>query len=464
MKNATFSAASTPQPESNKQESEAFGYVLKLCNRLLRHSDSTTIGDEEKLAAINLMNFHSFRLNSSQQNQPGIGFRMIRAAVGRALRSPENAPDLRSAEGLIISSSSCDHINVQHYVRSMSGKPKLAYIVKDQISFKQELSIGEWLVWLVFALNQSFRTLFEKRRINRALTIIEVLEITILLKWINRNNIKVIYDFVPFEVDSNLLYLCTRKLGVRTTKIPSPGPLSSHNKIVLCDELILSGGYHFEELRALEHQYRVNTYTPWPPERAHTYYEMYTKGHLDTSPIELGFYSHGEWIRLEKGLVEKNSSLLAAELSTLDFLGRFLRNHRQYHLTVYPHPKERKGRTTEQLREYYRRATGCEDVQIASADKPTTFRFEEADIAVTCYSTIIFERLYCGFKTLIQRIEEHDFPKPGSVLNTICFENYEQLSALILASSAINASDFFEKHALEKYLHTHFPAPLFEHG
>ena len=116
-----------------------------------------------------------------------------------------------------------------------------------------------------------------------ALTIIEVLEISVLLKWLERYNLNSIYDFVPFEVDSNFMYLCTRELGAHTTKIPSPGPLSTHNKIMLCDTLVLSGGYHFEEVSRLKARYHVGSYISWPPERAHTYYDLYSKSAVKTN-------------------------------------------------------------------------------------------------------------------------------------------------------------------------------------
>jgi hypothetical protein len=296
-----------------------------------------------------------------------------------------------------------------------------------------------------------------------ALTIIEVLEISVLLKWLNRNKLLAIYDFVPFEVDSNFMYLCTHKLGAHTTKIPSSGPLSTHNKIMICDTFVLSGGYHFEELKRLNQRYHVGNYISWPPERAHTYFDLYSQRASSTDTKALGFYSHGEWIRKKNGLVKDSSSLVKAEEDVLRFLGRFLMEHPNFFLTIYPHPKERKSCSLEQLHAYYTKLTGSNHIKIASAAKGTTLRFQEVDTAITCYSTIIFERLYCGFKTLIKRIDEHEFPMEGSPLNNVCFETFDQLSALILNAANTDASQFFEQHQLNKYLHHHFPTPISNH-
>jgi len=414
---------------------------------------------DEQLAAENLFGFSTFRLPAASDHNPFVGFSVMKAAIGRCLKSTGNAPLTHQVDGIIISSSSCDHANAQHYIRSMSGKKNLAYVIKDRISFRGEFSVSEWFVWFFFAARQSLRTLNTERRSTMALTIVDVLEIAIIAKWLHRHNIRDVYDFVPFEVDSNFMYLITRTEGVQTTKIPSPGPLSTHNKIMLSDVLVLSGGYHLEELKHLEHRYRVGRFVSWPPERAHTYYDLYTKGNLSTTPKTLGFYSHGEWIRKRNGLIQGNSPLLQAEEDVLHYLGKFLSEHPDFRLTIYPHPKERKSCSTEELTAYYAGLTGISEVHIASADKGTTFRFQETDIAITCYSTIIFERLYCGFKTIIKKIDEQEFPKPGSPLNGVCFEDYAQLSSLLLHCSSLSASDFFKTFGMEYYLYQRYPTP-----
>lgn len=433
--------------------------VIRTCIALERAAHDASSKSAEALAGRNLFEYSTFRLNAREDQNPLIGFGMIKAGIRRG-RQPEVNTTWASSEGIIISSSSCDHDNAQKYIRGMSGKNNLTYVIKDRLTFKGAFGLYEWLYWLVFAITQSLRTMSSKRRRNMALTIIEVLEIALVLKRIRQHNIRFIFDFVPFEVDSNMLYVCASKLGVHTTKIPSPGPLSTHNKIVLADALVLSSGYHFDELPTLEKNYIVKEKLMWAPERAHTYYALYANRSLPRHPHTLGFYSHGEWIRKKNGLVKETSTVLVAEEETLGMLGRFLKAHPTFSLTIYPHPKERKGCSAEELHAYYLGIIGAHNFQIATADRGTTFRFDEIDIAVTCYSTIIFERLYCGFKTIIKRIPEHDFPKPLSPLNTTCFENYDEFEALILKDCELDNAGFFERHQLNNYLYTHFPKPI----
>jgi hypothetical protein len=436
--------------------------VICLFEKLYNMRESS-LGDDaldEELAAGSLFRLSTFRLPAVSNQKVFIGFSLMYAVVRRSIRSFNNPKNFETAEGIIISSSSCDHSNAQHYISSMSGKRNLAYIIKDNLSFRGEFTWREWCMWFIFATKQAIRSLTNSKRSNIALSIVEVLEISLILKWLKRHNLKEIYDFVPFEVDSNAMFLCTRELGVHTTKIPSPGPLASHNKIILCNALVLSSRYQFEELEQLRCNQRVGNYTSWPPERAHTYYNLYTKEVGSTSPRTIGFYSHGEWIRKKMGLIHGSSSLLQAEEDTLRFLGRFLSENPDFYLTIYPHPKERKNYSIDELRAYYSYITGVSTVQIADSTQGTAFRFRESDIAITCYSTIIFERLYCGFKTLIKRIKEHDFPLGGSPLNRICFEDYQQLSALIKDASQIDNTSFFEKHGISSYTHYHFPTPI----
>jgi hypothetical protein len=438
--------------------------VISLCKKLDATRINKSAAEELRLAGINLFEYSTFRLPAHCNRQRTIGFTMIKAALIRAIRQTADSRGCENTQGIIISSSSCDHANVQFYIGSMSGQHKLQYIVKDKLSFRGQFSISEWIAWFLFALRQAIVVFFSTQRSNRALTIIEVLEITALLKIIQRHRIDKVFDFVPFEVDSNFLYLCTRELGTMTTKIPSPGPLSTHNKILLCDMLVLSSGYHFDELPLLSKNYRFSQQLVWAPERAHTYYNLYARAEHPEHHHHIGFYSHGEWVRKMKGLVKETSLLFRAEEDTLHMLGRFVGEHPEYNLTIYPHPKERKSFSLDQLTEYYRKTIGHANFKIASADKGTTFRFHEVDVAITCYSTIIFERLYCGFKTIIKRIEEHDFPIDGSPLNHICFDDYNQLSTLILAATEVDRTRFFESHQLNSYLHHHFPTPISTHG
>lgn len=441
--------------------------VISLFEKLyaLRESSPGDDALDEELAAVSLFTLSTFRLPAISNQKPFIGFSLMRdAVVKRRLQSFNTLDNLENADGIIISSSSCDHANAQHYIHSMSGKKNLAYITKDRLSFQGEFTWGEWCIWFIFATKQAFKSLTNSNRSNIALSIVEVLEISVILKWLKRRDFKEIYDFVPFEVDSNAMFLCTRELGVHTTKIPSPGPLATHNKIILCDTLVLSGRYQFEELEQLRFSHRVGNYTSWPPERAHTYYNLYTKEASPTSARTLGFYSHGEWIRKKMGLIKGNYSLLQAEEDTLRFLGTFLSENPDFYLTIYPHPKERKEYSIEQLTAYYTEMTGVSTIQIADFTQGTAFRFRESDIAITCYSTIIFERLYCGFKTLIKHIKAHDFPMAGSPLSRICFEDYNQLSALIKDSSNIDNTSFFEKNGLNSYIHHHFPTPISRNG
>jgi hypothetical protein len=451
MQNAAFSKSSL--------KSDLIG-VIRFCRTLERSIESKSSSKESKLAGINLFQTSSFRLNVSEDNNAFIGLSIIKSAIGRSRTTPTAAIPWGTSDAIIISSSSCDHNNVQKYIGNMASRADLTYVIKDQLSFKGEFSIMEWAYWIVFAINQAIRSAFSKQRRNIALTVIEVLEVAVLLKKIKLHRIVSIYDFVPFEVDSNFLYLCTRAYDVHTTKVPSPGPLSAHNAIVLSDALVLSSGYHFDELPLLAENFIVTEFLTWPPERAHTYYNLYTRGDLNIGIQKLGFYSHGEWVRKKLGLVKKASTVAAAEEQTLRMLGRFLNENPEYSLVIYPHPKERKNVGADDLIAYYADIIGSSAFTIAAADKGTTFRFQETDIAVTCYSTIIFERLYCGFKTIIKRIPEHAFPKSNSPLTAICFETYDELAALIGASAQMSSTAFFEQHHLTKYLHNHFPNPL----
>jgi hypothetical protein len=116
----------------------------------------------------------------------------------------------------------------------------------------------------------------------------------------------------------------------------------------------------------------------------------------------------------------------------------------QIKLMVFPHPREMKPEVSEQMLQFYREAIGHDQFEIARFTGGTTQNFDKTDMAVAAFSTILYERLYCGYKTLIGNMAISEFPMNASPLNNICFRTYETMSALISEYSS-NTRDISSK-------------------
>ncbi len=60
-------------------------------------------------------------------------------------------------------------------------------------------------------------------------------------------------------------------------------------------------------------------------------------------------------------------------------------------------------------------------------------------------SSVLFERLLCGYKTLFYTEGMQGFPVPNSSISSVCADNYSTLKALIEWSVKLDEVDFFAK-------------------
>lgn len=314
------------------------------------------------------------------------------------------------------------------------------------------------LTFLKVALPIAFRCFFSKhQRTNRALQIAQIVELSALLYIVAEHEIEVIYDNAPYFIDSNWQYLLLRPLIREYFKLPSPGPLKTHNAITLCDTLVVSSGYHQEELSALPHV-RYKRTLLWVVEHAHNYIDRYLAGNLnEPKPMTLGFYSHASWLRKAQGHRDNGLNIEHAEEELLNYLKSFLNTNPTYQLTVFLHPREKETDMLEDSKQYYLARLGTDRICFAERNVGTSHSFETIDLALAAFSTIMYERLFAGYKTLIGNMGIKDFPITSSALNAICFSNEAEMIEKIKKTTVLTREAFFEEYKLWNYHHTSYP-------
>ena len=81
----------------------------------------------------------------------------------------------------------------------------------------------------------------------------------------------------------------------------------------------------------------------------------------------------------------------------------------------------------------------------------TADKFNAVDIAISPISTVLFERLFCGYKTLIGCYDMNDFPVSNSNFSNITFRNLEELKLLLNKSLKQSKDEFFKSNNLIGY-------------
>lgn len=406
---------------------------------------------DHSLAGHCLMKHPSFRLPASASSDPLVGFRELFRAIRRMYnrRSGLKDYDPRS-QSLVLTSRPIREEAIREYIELSSGETISALLFKDHCG-TVDVGLGRSVLTLcLFALPKAVQCLWAPDRANRALRIREVLEISWILAVTRIRGVRKIYDFVPYEVDSNLLALLLMGRGIEVVKIPSSNPLMTHNRVMIADCVIFSTMYHFDELKVIGETIRASRIEVWPPERAYTYIHHYQPP-PDTPRGTIGYYSTAMWARQEKGFTDNGMNLAVSEEMVLRDLNTFLRENPTYTVTLFLHPMEKHPDWIERARAHYKARLDEGRYNFAPFDLPTPHAFHHVDVAVGYYSTVIFERLFAGYKMLFGNYTSPDFPVPGSPLGEIMFRSEGELSEKLLRALSISTRTFFEENRLTSY-------------
>ena len=273
---------------------------------------------------------------------------------------------------------------------------------------------------------------------------------------LKKNKIDLIIDYANYEVDSNFFYLLAKELNITVYKVPSPNPLSFHNKIILGDYLILSSGYQIEEIKKLD-KIRVRYIIKSMPEQGINYLNQYKqKGIVLDNTYLLGYYSHASWVRLKEKHADNGLAIDNLEEETLKIINDLLKSNSSYKLIIFLHPREKKIEQ-EIIYEYYSKILKREQIEFAPLNAKTADSFDLINIAILAISSILFDRLFVGRKLFIYKNKpDAYFPMKESTLNNICFNSKQELETLIGKSIKLTNESFYDSFGISNHLGTNF--------
>lgn len=434
---------------------EHLRYVVQSYKQLQRaeaHSD-------QGLAWKCLLEHVTYRLDKGADDQPSIGFRVIWRTLQKINSGVNPVTFIHDGDPRhVILEARLGRIEqkVNYIARQHTSKPGLFVSKEDAPSWLKGRGVLFAYLGAVFPI--ALRCMVSRtHRANRALHILHIAELSALRWYFSEHRTEAIYDFAPYHIDSNWQYLTHRAFTETYYKLPSPGPLKTHNGITLCDVLITSSGYHDDEIPALP-EIRTKQRLKWFVENAFNYIERYAENTLPEPPsMTIGYYSHGSWIRKEAGHRDDGLNIYDAERRVLADLAKVLKAQSGYRLVIFPHPREKKPDFIERTRAHYTALLPEIDYELSHPDLSTANAFETVDVAVAAFSTIVYERLFCGYKMLIGNYGISSFPIEGSPLRNLCFQSESELNTLLHGAVNLDRRTFFSKNGLAHYRYDSYP-------
>ena len=290
---------------------------------------------------------------------------------------------------------------------------------------------------------------FFKFRSSLALFAEYPLVISNLIFLINKSNYLKMYYFSIYERESNFFSRVIMKAkNVEVIKISSDTPLIYWNKFILCDKLLLCNYYQYDEIKSNKFYTQISNIQIIGPERSFSYLHLYNENSV-TPPNTIGFYSSGFWVRDKNNAINHGFEAVNMELNVLEILKEVLIKN-NFKLIIFIHPKEKKY-DIESLNDHYSNILGNKiNFDICNYKEDSSKLFKKIDLGVSFNSSIIHERIYCGFKSLLFK-NNSDFPVKNSPFSYICAKSSQELEDLIISSLKMTTYNFFEKFNLASY-------------
>ena len=407
------------------------------------------------VARTSLISHSTFDLPASAQRDMFIGFRECKRLLGM-LRVSRETMDLADSKALIFDGKVANEPLRVNYLNRLLTYESYAFVAKAQLPHLASLStrIRGMCLLLALGLPLALFAMLHPRRHNLALVMRNAYLSLCLRQVLRSKHVECVYDFIPFANEANTNFLVNSKYVGHWVKIPSVGPLSSHNSHMLSDQVWVTSPYHKDEIQAFGASFKASQIVTSYPEDFDEYFDIYTKREQRSDISNIGFYSHASWIRkLEDHGESLFSDANSEETALKNLLAAVSEIDNNVQVVIFTHPRERKPEMKEKTEAYYKKLSQKHGVSIElnfSGNK-STHQFDKVDIGIGAMSTILFERLFMGYKTLFWTADQLSFPVDGSSLSRICVTSMEQLQSELSEALVQTSNDFFLTRDMDSY-------------
>ena len=340
------------------------------------------------------------------------------------------------------------------YIKTYNGEDCSVIISKnDLICFLSIYLTSFYVIILISSFIPVFCiSLFSKNKFHLPLMIQEFFETIQLVYLLKKHHISKVHYFCIYERDCNICAFILMKFGVYVNKIPSEVPLSFFNKTIIANELSFCFAYQNEEFDLYKKTMFVEKTNLWAPEQILNAPKRFltTPVNEKKSTYDIGFFSSGNWLRAQLGDIDLGHNDKENEELILRGLIKYSQDNNLL-LRLFLHPLEKRTEHKAYSQNYYKEFLQHENVSLADTTIPSIEGFDGINIAVSLYSTLMFERIYLGFKTILAPFDYDQFPIKQSSLNQICAHNIQQLYSKLDLNLKLTTAEFFENNNLQNY-------------
>jgi hypothetical protein len=308
------------------------------------------------------------------------------------------------------------------------------------------------LLWLIIDFPiTAIKSILSSNKLKYPFHLMNMIEAINLNCLLRKYKIKKLHFFCIYESDSNLLAYVLMKNGLLVNKIPSEVPLLFWNKIIVASTLGICFKYQEEELKKYNETMFIDSFNAWVPESSFELEKIYNNQNRSTPPLTVGFYSSGMWLRKQMNTLDLVDAEIY-EMELLNYVFSILEENRNWELKIYLHPLEKQ----------YLKETKCfysqfsDTINYGDVAKSNPTLFYNSSIVVSLYSTMAFERVFWGFKTIIFPIGQDEFPIRESPLNNICVKSKIELRNKLTQAMPQSAEEYFTSNKLADYLYYNY--------
>lgn len=413
---------------------------------------------EEALAFSCLVQEHSYRLHKHAHSDIFIGLRYLKKSLKLIWASPKGKRFEGEGKEAAFDAGASARNDRLGYLEAITKTRPCGFIHKEDLGTDCSLVSRLLDTWLLFAFASILvpLSLVHPRRGSLALNLLETLECANLVRILKRAGVRKVYYFCAFNKDANFCSLRLRESGIYSHVVPSSNPIKNFYRTLIADGFSFTAPYQRKEYDGLKENWRVREFFDWPVFR----FEIIQR-QLDQYGIppknSLGFISSGIWRRIERGDKALGIGEYESELTLIDTLKDFLRQHPEMAFSVFLHPVEKSDETLfHRAMEHYRKEFGRKDIGFFPREIPTYLLFDRVDVSIAAYSSTNLERLYAGFKTLYAPIGIREDYYSGDSLENIAAFRKEEVSSLILREMPNEAAQFFDKNGLWAYHYSRY--------
>lgn len=404
------------------------------------------------LSGVNLMK-RSFRLSQADNKNTFIVLRKFLAVSKKLfLAKKSNLKLTRDADFIYDVDLPSREIR-QKYLQHYTGSAPSNYVSKENLMNELSFPVGIFICIFnsILFIPLFLLTFFSKKKAAVSLLFSEVTENAVLLYLVRKFKLKKCYFFSIYEKDANLAACLLMKEKTEVIKIPSEVPFYFFNRTIICDKLIICNAYQYDELKEYKDTLIYRETEFFGPERVTDFYTVYKDKSYTMARKTIGFYSTASWVREKEGHIDQGTSMVENEALLLGYLKKYLTQHPEYKLIIYAHPKEKSEKYLSETKIHYKELLGDVNFEFAEFSALSAASFFNAELAVAFNSTLVHERLYFGFKTLILPLNHPGFPVRNSSFNNICSYKEEELFLKMDKALQQSEDEFFEKNGLSNY-------------